>query len=61
MSAKERKKAWEAFRSEDQQDEGARQLAQLLEADAAKVYSVDDLNDEATLERGLKVTYCLRV
>jgi hypothetical protein len=48
------------MRREDQEDEAVRQLRLLLTADPNKVYTLNDLNDEVILERGLEITYCMR-
>jgi hypothetical protein len=52
---------YEAMRNEFQEDEGVRQLRLLLTADADKVYTEDDLDDESILERGLEITHCFRL
>ncbi len=59
--SKRRKQAWEAMKSEKQEDEGARKLRLLLTIDANKVYTDADLENEEVLTLGLEVTYCMRM
>ena len=54
------RQARKAMRSEDQEDEGVRQLILLLKEDPEKTFTEEHLKEGPTLERALEIAYCMR-